>query len=423
MKNKKELFKGLLIMFITVLVFGAAMFGLNFHTGPLIEAGKLGFLAEALPEGTGFEIIYDANDKASSTLTNVAEEVVVVYKETSGKGYVFRVTATSQYSTKGAMELTVGVTADGKIANIICDSYQESKDLVSSFLPSFIGKDSALAEVEVTGGTTYSSKAIKASVENAMNCLIANGLITEGVKSPEQILTELIPSVHSGLATIDGTLKAEKSAGTGNIVTIFKGENGSGYAYVMNKADAYYLAVTNNLGACKVYDVEGNDVTSANADLVQEALTHTANNGATYLQKLTTKVNSMMAGATNITLVEADAFNTVVSAVSFEFEEATYYAFYAKSYGYEVMDVYYIIDAEGKIVKMSADTFIFDEEYFFAFGGMPDGYQAGFNGLTSETFDGSQAIIATATLSSNGMKQATYHIFDAFKATQEGGAA
>lgn len=423
MQNKKELFKGLLIMFITVLVFGAAMFGLNFHTGPLIEAGKLGFLKEALPEGTGFELIYDANDPSTSSLTNVAEEVVVVYKETSGKGYVFRVTASSQYSTKGPMELTVGVTADGKIAGLICDEYKESQPLKSTFLPSFIGKDSALAEVEVTGGTTYSSKAIKASVENAMNCLIANGLITEGVKSPEQILTELIPSVHSGLATIDGTLKAEKSAGTGNIVTIYEAENGSGYAYIMSKGDAYYLAVTNNLGACKVYDVEGNDVTSANADLAQEALTHTANNGASYLQTLTTKVNSMMAGATNITSVEVDAFNTVVSAVSFEFEEATYYAFYSKSYGYKIMDVYYVLDTEGKIVKMTADTFIFDEEYFYGFGGMPNGYQAGFNGLTSETFDGSQAIIATATLSSNGMKQATYHIFETYKATQEGGAA
>ena len=423
MPSKKELFKGLLIMFVTVLVFGAAMFGLNFHTGPLIEAGKLGFLAEALPEGTGFELIYDANDKASSTLTDVAEEVVVVYKETSGKGYVFRVTATSQYSTKGAMELTVGVSSDGKIANIICDSYQESKDLVSSFLPSFIGKDNTLAEVEVTGGTTYSSKAIKASVENSLNSLIANGLISEGVKSAEQILVELIPSVHTGLATLDGTLKCEKEDGTGNIKTIYKAENNAGFAYIMTKGEATYLAVANNLGACKLYDVDGNDVTLDHSDLQQESLAHASAHATSYVQSFTTKVGNLMPGATNITALTLDVYNTVVAALSFEQEGATYYAFQAKSFGYEVMDVYYIIDADGKIVKMTADTFIFDEEYFFTFGGMPNGYQAGFNGLTSDTFDGSQAIIATATLSSNGMKHATYNIFDAFKATQTGGAA
>ena len=130
----------------------------------------------------------------------------------------------------------------------------------------------------------------------------------------------------------------------------------------------------------------------------------------------------MLSGADNFNTLTVDAYNTVVSALSFELEGATYYAFYSKSFGYEVMDVYYILDSEGKIVKMSAQTFIFDEEYFFAFAGLPSGYISGFNGLTSETFNGEQAIIATATLSSNGMKQATYDIFAAYKATQNGGA-
>ena len=421
MTSKKDILKGFLIMFITVVVFGAAMFGLNIHTAPLIESGQLSFLKDVMPDGTGFELIYDANNAASSTLTDVAEDLIVVYKETSGKGYVFRAKATSQYS-KQPMEFTVGVTADGKISGLLCDVYTESQELLPSFLPSFIGKDSALADVEVTGGTTYSSKAIKTAVENSLACLIANGLITEGVKGPEQILTELIPSVHAGLATIDGTLKCEKEAGSGNILTIYKGENGAGFAYIMTKGEGTYLAVTNNLGACKVYDVEGADVTALHSDLVESALAHTAANGTSYVDSFTSRVKSMMSGADNFNTLTVDAYNTVVTALSFELEGATYYAFYSKSFGYEVMDVYYILDSEGKIVKMSAQTFIFDEEYFFAFAGLPSGYISGFNGLTSETFNGEQAIIATATLSSNGMKQATYDIFAAYKATQNGGA-
>jgi hypothetical protein len=81
------------------------------------------------------------------------------------------------------------------------------------------------------------------------------------------------------------------------------------------------------------------------------------------------------------------------------------------------MDVYIVIDANGAIAKVDANQFIFEEEYFSAFGGMDvNSYRDGFKGLTSETFDGSQAIIATATMTSNAMKQSTNDAFAAFKA-------
>ena len=70
------------------------------------------------------------------------------------------------------------------------------------------------------------------------------------------------------------------------------------------------------------------------------------------------------------------------------------------------MDVYYVLDAEGKIVKMTADTFIFHEEYFTGFEGIPDGYQEGFIGNDSASFDENIAIIAGATMTSNAMSLA-----------------
>ena len=424
MNNKKDLFKGLLIMLVTVLVFTGAMFGLNFYTAPLIEANNAGAalapLKAVMPDAEGFEALYDSADPSTSTLKDVAAEVISIYKETSGKGYVFRVKATSQYS-KDPMELSVGVTSDGKICGIKCDVYTESKPLLDSFLPSFLEKDSALAGVEVTGGVTYSSKAIKASVENGLNALISNGLIAEGVKSDEQILTELIPSVHSGLAS-DGALKCDTVNGSGNIQVAYKAQNDTGFAYIMAKGDAKLLAVTNNMGACKVYDVEGNDVTEANADLVTEALAHTSSNIKDYDEAFVKRVAAMMPEAANVTAITLEVYNSVVSAVEFEIDGAKYYAFYSKTHGFHIMDVYFIIDAEGKIVKMNASEFIFDEEYFGAFAGMPNNYQGGFEGLTSETFDGSQAIIATATMTSNAVKQSTYDSFAAFDVIKNGGA-
>ena len=424
MNNKKDLFKGLLIMLVTVLVFTGAMFGLNFYTAPLIEANNAGAalapLKAVMPDAEGFEALYDSADPSTSTLKDVAAEVISIYKETSGKGYVFRVKATSQYS-KDPMELSVGVTSDGKICGIKCDVYTESKPLLDSFLPSFLEKDSALAGVEVTGGVTYSSKAIKASVESGLNALISNGLIAEGVKSDEQILTELIPSVHSGLAS-DGALKCDTVNGSGNIQVAYKAQNDTGFAYIMTKGDAKLLAVTNNMGACKVYDVEGNDVTEANADLVTEALAHTSSNIKDYDEGFVKRVAAMMPEAANVTAITLEVYNSVVSAVEFEIDGAKYYAFYSKTHGFHIMDVYFIIDAEGKIVKMSASEFIFDEEYFGAFAGMPNNYQGGFEGLTSETFDGSQAIIATATMTSNAVKQSTYDSFAAFDVIKNGGA-
>ena len=53
---------------------------------------------------------------------------------------------------------------------------------------------------------------------------------------------------------------------------------------------------------------------------------------------------------------------------------------------------------------------------------MPSDYQSRFEGLSSETFDGSQAIIATATMTSNAIKQATYDAFATFEAIKNGGA-
>ena len=425
--NFSNIVKSALTLFVIVAIFGAAAFGLNFYTAPIIEQNNAGAalapLLAVMPEGSSFgadAMIYDAENPSASTLKNVPENVLSIYKESAGKGFAFRLKASTQYS-KEPMEITVGVTPDGKICGIQCDVYTESKDFGADFVKAFLGKDSALADVNIVAGVTYSSVAFKDAVSAGLGALISNQLIAEGVKSDAQILSEMIPTVHPGMASA-GTLKAEEITPAGNIVSGYKAENNAGFAYIMTEGEASYLAVCNALGAVRVYNVEGADVTAEKSALADEAKAHALANQTSYVDAAKTKFAQMMAGATDMQELTVDFFGTVVAAVEFKVEDATYYGFYARPFGFETMDVYVVIDENGAIAKMTAKTFIFEEEYFNAFGGMNvESYVGGFVGLTDQ-WDGSAALIATATMSTNAVKQATNDAFAAFKAMQNGGA-
>ena len=421
-----KLIKTIAMLLAVIAVFGGAMYGINFLTGPIIEANNAGAvfapLLAVMPEGAAFDgeaLIYDSANAAASTLTNVPASIAAVYKEANGLGYAIKVTAESNYST-APMEITLGVSADGKICGVQIDSYNDtasfdfrSKD--PSYLASYVGKDSALADIGTVSGSTYSSTAFKNAISEAMGTLIANNMIAEGVKSDAQILTELIATVAPGYT------KTEEVAASGNIQKALKATNDTGFAYVMTEGEASYLAVVNAMGVCKIYNVEGADVTADHAAIADEAKAHASANQTSYTDALTKKVEKMMEGAAEITALELDTYNTVVSAVSFKLDGATYYGFYSRSIGFHQMDVFFVIDENGAIAKMDATQFIFDEEYFGSFAGMnKTEYKAGFVGLTGETFNGDAAMIATATMTSNAMKESTTDAFAAFESIKGG---
>lgn len=412
--NIKHLLKTIVILLCIVAIFAVAMFGLNFLTGPIIEANNKGAefapLLAVMPEAENFE-------EVTSTLAGVPESVIAVYKETSGKGFVVRAKASTQYS-KEPMEITFGITADGKICGIQLDVYTDSIDFRSkdaNYIASYLEKDSALADIGTVSGATYSSTAFKNAVSEGFSALITNSLIAEGVKSDAQILQEMIPTLAPGM------LKTEEVAASGNIEKALKAGNDAGFAYVVKNGEASFLALVNATGACKVYDVAGADVTDAQAAIADEAKAAASASQKSYIEDLNTKITRLYETATDITPVEVSTFNTVVAAVSFKVDGADYYGFYSRSIGFHQMDVYFVIDANGAIAKMDAKQFIFDEEYFGNFGGMDVGaYKGGFEGLTTETWSGEQAVIATATMTSNAMKQSTDDAFAAFNAIKGG---
>ena len=400
------------ILLVIMAVFGAAAFALNLYTGPIIEANNAGAandrLNAVMPGGSAYEDI-------TATLQGVPASVVKVNKETSGLGYVIECQATSQYTGATPMDIVLGVDATGKICGLELAAHSESLIFGADYPSTYIGKDSALADVGLYAGSTFSSTAFKTAVEEAMGVLIANNLIVAGVKSDAQILEELIPTVA------DGFTKLAEDTASGNIQKALKAENGTGFAYIMTEGEATYLAVVNAMGICKIYDVEANDVTADHTALVDEASAKAAAGLTSYTDALITKVERMMDGATDITPISLDTFNTVVSAVSFKVGDATYYGFYSRSIGFHQMDVYIVIDENGAIAKVDAKQFIFEEEYFMSFGGMdPAAYKDGFVGITSDTWNGEAAVIATATMTSNAVKQSTTDAFASFNSIKGG---
>lgn len=433
---KNRILTTTLIILTISLTFGLAMFGLNFITGPMIEANNQGAefapLLAVMPEGAEFggdALIYDKANASASTLNGVPASVLSVYKEKNGLGFAIRVTAESSYST-APMEITIGVTAEGKICGIQIDSYNDTasfdfRQKDPTYLDSYIGQDSALADVGLVAGSTYSSTAFKNAVSEALGVLIANDLITAGVKTDAQILEELIPTVAPGI------VKATELTASGNIQKALKSLNNSGFAYIMTEGEASYLAVVNAVGVCKFYNVEGTDVTADHETLVTEAKTHASANQISYVANLTTKLGIIMANAENITPVEFDTFGNVLAAVSFQNEGANYYAFYSSPLTYDnnAMVIVTVLDENGAIVKQDIENILYGHgvEYLPVYGqgygdtasGKYNSYEDLFSGMTSGTLNDS-VLISGATISSTAIKTATADVFAAFESIKGG---
>ena len=424
-----RILKTLAILLLIIVVFGGVMFGVNFYTGPLIEANSAGAANERLdavmPEGDkAYEditatltmpekFVSAANDKRTA-------EIVAVHKETkNGFGYVVEVAWTSEDSHGSEPNLVlVGISTDGKIIKVNNEVYHDTEaynifNKDPDYTSTFENQDSTLVDVGTVSGSTHSSEAFRSAVAHAFEVLVSNDMIAAGLKSDDQILEELIPTVTVGYGKL-----AEMTV-SGNIVKGMKAENDAGFVYIMTEGKESFLAVVNAVGVCKIYNTEATDVTADHAALVTEAKAASAAQ-VSYADALAAKINTMMPGATDLTAVELDTFNTVVSAVSFTVDGDDYYGFYSRSIGFHQMDVYIVLDANGAIAKVDAKQLIFEEEYFMTFAGMPDNYKGGFVGFTSDTWTGDAAVIATATYTSDAMNQSVEDAFEAFNSIKGG---
>ena len=428
MPNKKTGFAAsALVLVLIFAVFALVLFGINIFAAPLIEANgsaqQFAPLYSVMPEAKGFELIYDANDSAASALVDVPETVQAIYSETSGLGYAIRLSTTQGY-TKEPIEFTIAIDAEGKISGTELTAYPDTKDFGADYPGSFIGQDSALGDVGLVAGVTYSSSAFKNAVSDGFAALIANDLVGAGVKSDAQILTELSVQVFTGLANRDGVAQVEEpEIAEGQftfIQKIMKALNGSGFAFVAKDGESSYLLTCNVSGAVRVYDIEGKDVTdTANAAMVEEASSYAAANTVSTADAELKKLQTMVSEGAELTALPLDdVFNSVTGAYRITDGETTLYGFCARPYAYsnQPIAVYYVLDENGAIVSMACDEIILFGEYFTSYELDEAKYKEGFAGLTAGNFTGEQTLISGATASTNAMTVATEDVFAAFQA-------
>ena len=435
MPNKKTGFAAsALVLVLIFAVFALVLFGINIFAAPLIAANgsaqQFAPLYSVMPEAKGFELIYDANDSAASALVDVPETVQAIYSENSGLGYAIRLSTTQGY-TKEPIEFTIAIDAEGKISGTELTAYPDTKDFGADYPGSFIGQDSALGDVGLVAGVTYSSSAFKNAVSDGFAALISNGLVGAGVKSDAQILTELSVQVFTGLANRDGVAQVEEpeiAEGQFSFVQkIMKALNGSGFAFVAKDGESSYLLICNVSGAVRVYDIEGKDVTdTANAAMVEEASSYAAANTVSTADEELKKLRTMVSEGAELTAVTlGDAFNSVTGAYRIADGETTLYGFCARPYAYsnQPIAVYFVLDESGAIVSMACDEIILYGEYFTSYELDEAKYKEGFAGLTAGSFTGQQTLISGATASTNAMTVATEDVFAAFQAilATEGG--
>ena len=416
-----------LVLVLIFAVFALVLFGINIFAAPLIEANgsaqQFAPLYSVMPEAKGFELIYDANDSAASALVDVPDTVQAIYSETSGLGYAIRLSTTQGY-TKEPIEFTIAIDAEGKISGTELTAYPDTKDFGADYPGSFIGQDSALGDVGLVAGVTYSSSAFKNAVSDGFAALIGNGLVGAGVKSDAQILTELSVQVFTGLANRDGVAQVEEpEIAEGQftfIQKIMKALNGSGFAFVAKDGESSYLLIANVSGTVRVYDIEGKDVTeTANAAMVEEASSYAAANTASTADAEQKKLRTMVSEGAELTALSlGDAFNSVTGAYRIADGETTLYGFCARPYAYsnQPIAVYFVLDENGAIVSMASDEIILFGEYFTSYELDESQYKDGFAGLTADSFTGEQALISGATASTNAMTVATEDVFAAFQA-------
>lgn len=312
--------------------------------------------------------------------------------------------------------MTLAVDAEGKISALEVNAYPESRDVGADYLTSFQGQDSALPDVGLVAGTTFSSAAIKNAVSDGFAALINNDLVGAGVKSDDQILLELLPQVYSGIANNGVGQYEEAEVNSGSILKALKALNGSGFGFILNDGSANTLGVWTLAGGAKIVDLEGNVVD--NAALLEEIKAYGAANAENLADKEIAKLQRMVSEGAEITALPVELYNSVTGVYSILDGGAQFYGFVARSYGYSnlPMAIYYVLDGNGAIVSMNAEELIFYKDYFNAYTLDEPSYKEGFIGLTADSYTGEQAIIAGATMSTEGVATATEDVFAAFAA-------
>ena len=403
----KSSVKSVVVLSAICVVIAVILAFTNKITLPVIEANKASAETEALavvmPDNDGFEEV---------ALTDTSTAVQKLYKEKSGKGYVAVLSTKSQYSQDN-MGIIVAIGTDGTITGVTITGYYETKDFGKDTYPlTYIGADSALNGVDTYAGVTYSSTAFKNAILDAFNVLIASGAISEGQKSDEQLVKEMIPTVLPGCVNAGGTAQVTETEVTGFDMA-YAADNGCGYVLVEKAADGTLVYAVNAFGDVKCYDLEGNEQESTKT--VSVTCTATEN-----MEKNLSRAKNMFDTDVEITAIESvPAFGCITGAFLVNDGTDTYYVFNAKSFGFQdLMEMTIVVDAEGKIAKYKTNTDLIQEEQYYTSHQLKDktAYISQFVGLTEETYSDDITVVTGATITAGAVANTLRSAFAAYRA-------
>ena len=410
MANKSV--KSIILPVIVVILAFVILFLVNLWTYPLIVEsrmqGEVGPAMDVMPNAKGFEELQ---------LDNIPSTVMTVYKETSGQGYVVKVSTKAGF-TKEAIVFYVAIDGENKVQKINVTEYPETRDVGDGYVDTFIGSDSTLSTVDLVAGVTYSSSAIKNGVADAFKALSDNGLIVAAKKEPKQLYEELMPVVFGTAVNPAGMMAQEEfTSSVSGVVKAQKALNEGAVAYWYCEGDNNYAVVTNGKIA-KVYDLEGNEVSSLSSSvlssLMEEAKTMVKDNSSSDIKRF----KKYVANST-VTEIDVPLFNNVTTAFQCVNENGTYYGFGVRSYAFEntPLTMYISIDDNGAIYSFNCSSLYVEPEYFTH--SEPDNYTEGLVGVT-ESWSGDEALITGATLTSEAVRDAISDVFESFKAIKGG---
>ncbi|MBR0446879.1 MAG: FMN-binding protein [Clostridia bacterium] len=198
--------------------------GTNAITAPIIEknagAAANAALLEVMPEGENFEAVDLSTFELPATVTEA-------HKETSGKGYVVKLT-TKGYGAD--FVIMCGVSADGVVTGAVCLSSNETLGKEKEYGQNFTGKDAAAVEATDTiSGATMTTSAYKGAVKDALNTAIILGGGSADLRTEEEILADNLAAAlpegdtfHKWFATVE----------IDGVDAVYVADNGKGYVCI-----------------------------------------------------------------------------------------------------------------------------------------------------------------------------------------------
>lgn len=358
----------------------------NQITAPIIEknqsAAANAALLEVMPDGKGFEQV--AIEKLPASVTDA-------YKETSGLGYVIKLSVTG-YGPN--MVIMCGVTTDSKVTGAVCLSSNETLSKEKDYGKNFTGKDAAGVDaVETIGGATMTTAAYKSAVKDAINAGLILGGANVDIRTPEQILAD---NLAAALPEGDTFTKLFITEAIEGVDAVYVAANGKGYVAVIGEE---FIAA----------DAEGTSENAVVATAVQALIASTSTDVDM------TAYKGINENITSIKKTASGNYDITINGLGFGwFGNSEHY----QDPKYIPIVIRVSLTPDGKIIDTL--TVSHEETKGYGAGWGTEEYYGQFDGTTIDTYKDVD-VISGATISNNGYLKAIERCFLAVEIL-EGGA-